>query len=1042
MSELIPKMLRPFLFHGLNLNSSGGSQASGDCPFCIREGRFYVSLETGKWDCKKCSRSGNSRTFLRQLWEESDKRTIDYGPLVKDRKLMSDEVLMRWGVVKSISSSDWLVPGYSADGKLCQLYRYSTDRRSGKRVLLATPGEGHQLHGLGVCDKPEIWVCYSADTEVLTDRGWYLFSNLKNDDKLAAYNPLDESIDFEVPKQRQVLRYQGPMINFHCRWSDLLVTPDHRMLYRWPHNRKVKVKAAVSIGRAIQLPVSGYYHRSGSGPTEWEARLLVAFVADGCIRRGFQLEFTLTKDRKNARLKMLLRKAGVDFQINQYQSNQGSESILVDHRSSEFFLRYCPEKTWTGSELNWPLETRLALLDELKYWDGDSGIDNTRYFTSKKNEAEIISQLAVLSGYSSQLRVKLSDNQDWSDEFVLSLMDKRWRELAIKPTKVPYDGNVYCATVSTGFLVVRRNGKSIISGNCEGPWDGMALWEVLRSTKEDKAGNLVATVNESISLLNMVSIVAVPGCGAVGEPLEKFLTLFADKSVVLAFDSDHGRHIDGRAIPPVGFSATRRAASIISKANPSMMRYLNWGPNGFDADKPSGYDVRDMLSEAGPELNIRIKAVDKLFKMIKPVPDDWLVSKKTSVFTGGRTGSGVGMECKGCSRWDELTLAWRKAMKWTDGMDRALSVMLACVTSTKALGDQLWIKIISPPGGGKSTLCEALSINKRYIYSKSTIRGFHSGHKSDKQGTEDHGLIPKIRDKTLVTKDGDTLLQSPNLGQILSEARDLYDGTARVHYRHGIDRDSDGVRMTWILCGTSSLRQLDSSELGERFLDCVIMDSIDDDMEDEVLWRVVNRTERNLAFEADGKAETQYDLELVKAMQLTGGYVSFLRDNAADLLVQVESSESVKRACVHFGKFVAYMRARPSKKQDESAEREFASRLVGQHMRLAKCLAVVLNKRSIDGEVLSRVKAVALDTSRGRTIETVKLLRKAGSDGSMTRSLAILSGDSEDKERTYLRFLRRIGVIESYQLQSGAMKGTLRWRLTNNMRKLCEEVLG
>src|SRR5690606_14950694 len=118
---------------------------------------------------------------------------------------------------------------------------------------------------------------------------------------------------------------------------------------------------------------------------------------------------------------------------------------------------------------------------------------------------------------------------------------------------------------------------------------------------------------------------------------------------------------------------------------------------------------------------------------------------------------------------------------------------------------------------------------------------------------EDYSLISKLGGKTLVVKDGDTLLQSPNLGQILSEARDLYDTVSRSSYRTKQGgRDYQGVRMTFILCGTSSLRKIDSSELGERFLDCVIMEGIDNDLEDEILWRVANRVERNMGVEADG----------------------------------------------------------------------------------------------------------------------------------------------------------------------------------------------
>jgi hypothetical protein len=43
--------------------------------------------------------------------------------------------------------------------------------------------------------------------------------------------------------------------------------------------------------------------------------------------------------------------------------------------------------------------------------------------------------------------------------------NQQGRSLSYKEALVPYEGSVYCATVSTGALLVRRNGKVAVSGN-------------------------------------------------------------------------------------------------------------------------------------------------------------------------------------------------------------------------------------------------------------------------------------------------------------------------------------------------------------------------------------------------------------------------------------------------------------------------------------------------------------------------------------------------------------------------------------------------
>lgn len=722
-----PKHLRPFTFHGMDLSwTEDGGQARSTCPFCDKD-KWYVSLEDGLWDCKVCGAKGNPLEFIRQLWEISDKTTTDYDDLRESRRLLYPETAMYWGATTSVITGEWLLAGYSPDGRLFQLYRYSKEYKTGTRILKATPNFHHAVHGV-------------------------------------------------------------PLSN--------------------PHHSTVYV--------------------------------------------------------------------------------------------------------------------------------------------------------------------------------------------------------------------------------CEGPWDGMVLWELMRSLKDDGEGKYVLTGSEENSLLKDAFILAVPGCNVFSET---WLPLFSDKTVVLLYDNDHPSK-QGKP----GWDGMRRASGILARSEGAKeIRCLHWGRDGYDPNLPSGYDIRDWLTQ-GTTVQERSVYLRELLEKIHPIPGDWVAGRSLAT----RRSGGTDMEALECGDWTTLIKSWRRAMKWTPGLDKALAVMLACVTSVKAVGDQLWCKVIGPASCGKSTLCEALSVNKKHITAKSTIRGFHSGYKTDRDGAEDNSLAVTLYDKTLITKDGDTLLQAPNLSQILSEARDIYDGTSRTHYRNRMGRDYQGLRMTWILCGTSSLRQLDASELGERFLDCVIMDSIDDDLEDEILWRVVNRAERNMNQEANGAIETQHDPDMAKAMQLTGGYVDYLRDNAIELLGKIHTSDEAKRRCMDLGKFVAYMRARPSKKQDEMAEREFSARLVIQMMRLSKCLAVVLNKAEIDNEVMERTRSVALDTARGISLEVAKVIHSAGEDGMPFATLNRTVTYPEGALRSLLIFLRRIGALE-YLTKQGRDASYLlqkpRWRLTPKLVKLYGRVM-
>lgn len=557
----------------------------------------------------------------------------------------------------------------------------------------------------------------------------------------------------------------------------------------------------------------------------------------------------------------------------------------------------------------------------------------------------------------------------------------------------------------------------------EGPWDAIALWETFKALRYDGSSFHETSVYKD-SLLHGANIIGVASTTALNKSLTPVLQKHVKgKTVYLWFDNDYPRKHpkSGELLEPAGFAGTKRAAGVVGAASDDI-HFLDWGPEGYSKSYPDGFDVGDSIKKGF------VEGAELLFSLTKPASSAWIEAAKKS--------SGEILTSKPCSSWKVLVNSWRKAMKWSKGLEHALSAMLSGVVSTNLVGDQLWFKIIGPASCGKSTLCEAVSVNKRYVLPKSTIRGFHSGYAINGAG-QDNSLISIVGGMTLVTKDGDTLLQSPNKDQILSEARDVYDGVSRTHYRNAVCKDYEGVRMTWLLCGTSRLRELDTSELGQRFLDCVIMEDIDEDQEDEVLWRVANKAANQVTQEVvEGDASSHQTDEMTEAMRLTGGYIDWLKHNTGPKMEEVEISHDALRMCTYIGKFVAYMRARPSKINSDKASREFGARLVSQHTRFARCLALVLNRPSVDEEVLVRVKQVGFDTARGIVMDITRLLYESGEEGRQVKSIHMhVHGTfSESDIRSYLRFMKQIGIVEL------ASSRPDKWRLTQRLDTLCSKL--
>lgn len=540
----------------------------------------------------------------------------------------------------------------------------------------------------------------------------------------------------------------------------------------------------------------------------------------------------------------------------------------------------------------------------------------------------------------------------------------------------------------------------------EGAWDGMRLGQVVDG--------------------ETVDVVSVPGCNIFQDKWSKFTE---DKSVTLFFDNDHPDK-QGKC---AAFEGLKHAVKVMTAGDekPKDINCLVWGEKGYTEDYSSGFDVRDMLSEKMGGSEEERLAV--LLGMVKPVPVEWV-----NTDTRG-SGKAIKIFSEPCDSWKVVVNICKRALKWTKELEGALAIILASITSVPHPGEQLWIKLISPPSGGKTSLCEMVAVARKFVHSESLINGFYSGYVK-KDDNKDYSLAAKLFDKTLITKDGDTLLTSESRDVTLAQARDLYDGAARKAYNNSIRRDYEGLRFTWIIAGTSSLRKLDRSELGQRCLDYVIMDEIDDELEDDMITRSAYQQVRNSKMSSNGKVETTMDSDYVKACKLVGGYVEYLRRNGEYLIKDIKEPDEVIDRCGRLAKFTAYMRARPSTTQDEGQDRELAMRLTKQLVKLAQFLTVIYNKTEIDVGVMKLVKKVAMDTSRGRTLEIVRALATAKEKGLDVQTVAQMTNQSSIKEGEYLRFLRKIKVVEAFTLpNSSTLK--VRWRLTPVFERVYREVM-
>lgn len=549
---------------------------------------------------------------------------------------------------------------------------------------------------------------------------------------------------------------------------------------------------------------------------------------------------------------------------------------------------------------------------------------------------------------------------------------------------------------------------------CEGPWDGMALWEAAKA-----AG------------LGPCQIVAVPGCKVWQDGWTEFCR---GKNIALLYDSDHPRELIAGRIQRDGYDGMVRAAKRLSGVAASV-RWLQWGPDGYDPDRPSGWDVRDQLGVA---------PLDDLLTKIEDAPQEWFSSSVVVNHTHLRKS----VEAVPCETWADCEASWADAMQWRGELSDATAVLLAIATSTKQAGNQLFLDLVGAPGSAKTTLCRGLLVSDSCIHLENMTK-LVSGYKLPDDPDKDCSFLARANGKTWITCEFDTVLTSPEYTQLMGKIRRIFDGETTATYGNSDkDRIYSSLRTPWIRAGTHRMMDHDQSQLGDRFMRYIIGDPTGD--EKRSIVRAALRSERAALVEtANGAASSIFDPKIRRAHGLTGGYVDWLRANAEDKLACVDVPIAAEDYCIDLAELSADLRARPNedKRRLETHDtKELPTRLARQNIRLATCLAVVFNRTIVDANVLRIVRKVALDTAFGHSRNIVEWLcspnpkadyapyQEAG--GLQNQALRGWTGMSEERLSKYLGFLRKIDVLELREVrQMGSA-----WVLTNRVYDLYRRI--
>lgn len=306
-------------------------------------------------------------------------------------------------------------------------------------------------------------ICFSGDTEILTEKGWVEFSKLGKELKVAQYNQYTGGITFVTPQK--YIKHDNQELWLHeSKCTNICATPNHRLLYkRYKNSPYSEVFVKDINGQSGYSPSAGIYY--GSYIDDRYTRLIALVASDGNFFRPGRFRFCFRKKRKIERIEYLFNNI-LNIRYSKRVTKRYT-TFHIDLRNTEYdgiVEKYLtPQKDLLDisiQDLN-----GSTYLDEAAHWDG-TFINKThskvyKFSTTSQNTANIMQIFGIIN----DKRITLARRGN--------LYCLHWREDSHNETyvrwsftKVPGKHSVYCVQVPDSNIIVRRKGRVLITKNC------------------------------------------------------------------------------------------------------------------------------------------------------------------------------------------------------------------------------------------------------------------------------------------------------------------------------------------------------------------------------------------------------------------------------------------------------------------------------------------------------------------------------------------------------------------------------------------------
>lgn len=346
--------------------------------------------------------------------------------------------------------------------------------KNGKKTGGQVPNSMWEQYGPTMLAK-----CFTGDTEILTADG---FIRLDQFDGQKVAQVTDSGLEL-VNATYLTQDYNGEMVTINADMLNFKVTPNHDMVTTIGKVEAGAMYHTTTTRGPWKIPLTHY--GSGTDNPEWnddDLRLAGYIIADASIR-GNNATIEVSRPYKIEELDNLNAARAYVRHSRGSVAMRGEREIRSNFDKNGYAFPLDRVSPLIDGDKNINVSTALSLsprqarvlVDAWQLFDGHTNKTTgvRRVYTSRNDHLRALETIAVHAGYTVNVARERTDIEGADTNYCLTISEadpvtvvKPYRNrpgIAIEPNE---SGKVYCVTVPSGKIIVRRNGFSMVCGNC------------------------------------------------------------------------------------------------------------------------------------------------------------------------------------------------------------------------------------------------------------------------------------------------------------------------------------------------------------------------------------------------------------------------------------------------------------------------------------------------------------------------------------------------------------------------------------------------